>query len=73
MATVVGLNRGTREHSMFKLPSLHVSLTINAKDDQEGNVFSKSSHTLDITPAKPMVYGGNVQLCSSGAPCGGKS
>lgn len=39
MATVVGLNRGTWEHSTFKFPSLYMSLTINAKDDLGENLL----------------------------------
>lgn len=39
MATVVGLSRCTWEHSTFKLPSLHMSLTINTKDDLGENLL----------------------------------
>lgn len=39
MVTVVGLSRCTWEHSTFKLPSLNMSLTINAKDDLGENLL----------------------------------
>lgn len=39
MATGVGVSRCTWEHSTFKLPSLHMPLTINAKDDSGKNLL----------------------------------